>query len=244
MRSPGILHTILGLSTVFSLLGPRGADAQGVTFALSSSTNQPGDSTTASLSVSGFDQVLDFQFTLQWDPTVLSYVGLGNYGLNGLAAGNFGASTALTSSGVVTCSWDDSSGLGTTVSNGTVVFTISFVVIGSPGSTSALALVDAPTPREVDSAVTLAPLNFISVNGEVTVGVKRPLISCARDQSDNLLLLSLPTDKGIGYVLEVNNSLSGTPWTVLSVITGDGTVKTVSDSTLTNRQRFYRVRVE
>jgi hypothetical protein len=243
-RSLGIFQTLLLLSVLLGALGCGGADAQGVTFALSSSTNQPAGTVTVSASVSGFDQVLDFQFTLQWDPAVLSYVGLGNYGLNGLTADSFGASAALTSTGVVTCSWDDPTGLGTTVSDGTVVFTISFVVIGGAGSTSSLALVDAPTRREVDSAVTLGPLDFISVNGEVTVGAKGPLISYAGDPSAGLLLLSFPTAKGTGYVLEVNDSLSGTAWTALSVITGDGTVKTVSDSTITSRQRFYRVRVE
>ena len=153
-------------------------EAQGVTFVLGNYTNQPGDRVTASLSVSGFDQVLDFQFTLQWDPTVLSYVSLGNYGLNGLPAGNFG--TILTNRGKVTVSWDDPTGLGTTVSNGTVIFTMSFVVVGSAGGRSSLALADAPTPREADTAAGFASLNFISVSGQVEVVSPAPGHSCSR----------------------------------------------------------------
>jgi len=161
---------ILGLSTLFSALSPRGAEAQGVTFALSSSTNEPGATVTASVTVSGFDGVGGAQFSLQWDPTVLSYVSLGNFGINYLAAGNFGTTPALTTNGEVSCSWDDQSGsaTGTTVSDGTVMFTISFVAIGSAGSASSLALVDVPTRRQVFSAA-LAPLDFISLNGQVQI---------------------------------------------------------------------------
>ena len=171
--SLGIFQTVLGLGTLLCVLSRGGTAAQGVTFALGSYTAQPGDTVTASVTVTDFNDVADFQFSLNWDPTVLSYSSLGNFGLNGLAAGLF--NTTLTGSAELAVSWDDVTGLGTTVSDGTVIFTISFDVIGSAGSMSSLALADVPTTREVDSEATLSPLPFISVNGQVTVPAKAVL---------------------------------------------------------------------
>lgn len=69
---------------------------------------------------------------------------------------------------------DTSAGGGTFVAaeaanqpDGTVMFTVSFLVIGSAGSQSLLALVDAPTLREV--AENFAVVSFHSVDGQVQV---------------------------------------------------------------------------
>ena len=148
-----------------------------VTFGLSSHTNQPGQTVTAQVAVREFAQVASVQFTLQWDPAVLVFAGTGGYGLNGLGAGNFG--TTLTNSGKLTFSWDDPDAVGVTVADGAVIFNVSFVVIGSAGSVSPLALVDVPTAREV--AVNFGVVTFRGVEGGVSV--KTPLVLiCAPDK--------------------------------------------------------------
>lgn len=136
-----------------------------VTFQLSNHTNAPGDTVTARVTVGAFTQVTSAQFTLQWDPIVLQYVGTGGYGLGGLGAGNFG--TTLTNSGRLTFSWDDPNGSGVTVADDTVIFTVSYVVAGSAGSSSPLRLVDQPTAREV--VVDFSVAIFNSVDGQVQV---------------------------------------------------------------------------
>jgi len=47
----------------------------------------------------------------------------------------------------------------------------------------------------------------------------------------------------VDYVVEYTDRLPSTNWATLSTIPGDGTVKTLSDPSITNHQRFYRARV-
>ena len=56
--------------------------------------------------------------------------------------------------------------------------------------------------------------------------------------------LSLVTTSFSTYVLERKDSLSETNWTTIVTLSGDGTVKTLTDAMADGPQRFYRVRVE
>jgi hypothetical protein len=179
MKSPipkcsEIVQTILALSALLSVLSPGSAEAQGVTFALGNYTVPKGGTVTAAVTVTNFDNVGDFQFTLQWDPTVLSYQSVGNFNSSlGVEAGDFGTpGSGEATGGQLTVLWYYNVNpllTAATVSNGTSLFTVNFAVIGSPGSSSALALVDTPTRREVDSGAAFAPLPFVTVNGQVQV---------------------------------------------------------------------------
>ena len=48
---------------------------------------------------------------------------------------------------------------------------------------------------------------------------------------------------GTSYVVQFKNTLADANWQTLTTIPGDGTVKTLSDASITNRQRFYRTRI-
>ncbi|MBI4663310.1 MAG: hypothetical protein HY735_31300 [Verrucomicrobia bacterium] len=61
---------------------------------------------------------------------------------------------------------------------------------------------------------------------------------------DGTFRVSVSTSGGKTYVLEYKNSLSESASKPLNPMTGDGTVKVLTDTTATNSQRFYRVRVE
>lgn len=160
LRAMGVAFGLLSLTSFETLAGPPN-----ITFQVSKHTNQPGQTVTAEVSVKGFTNITSAQFTLQWDPAVIRFQDLGDLGLPSLSLGNFG--TTLTNSGKLTFSWDDPTVAGVSVANDAVIFSVRYVVIGSAGSVSALALVDSPTPREV--AVNLATANFVSINGEVRV---------------------------------------------------------------------------
>ena len=54
--------------------------------------------------------------------------------------------------------------------------------------------------------------------------------------------LSVPTVRGKTYFLQYKNSLSDTGWLSVSVIAGDGGVRTLADPTAGAAHRFYRVR--
>ncbi|MBT7058234.1 MAG: cadherin-like domain-containing protein [Lentisphaerae bacterium] len=147
----------------------------GVTFDVSDELVNSGNPVSVNVSVGDFIDVTSAQFTLQWDPAVLAYASTGDYGLNGVAGGSFG--TTLADSGKLTFSWDDPNAMGVTVDDATVVFSVTFDAIGAGGTSSAVALVDDPTLREVTidfESVTFTPDDgTVEVTGPLT-GAKTP----------------------------------------------------------------------
>ena len=185
----------------------------------------------------GFDKATSAQFTLQWDPKVLRYTGVGGFGLPGLTAANFG--TASVKEGKLSFSWDDPQGMGATLPEGSTMFNASFHVIGQPGSVSPLMLRDSPTPREACVAFKLARIS--TQDGKAAVIASRPAIQVAPSAAGSPLTLSIPTRNGLCYTLEYTDSLSNPKWTPLEVIIGDGTVRGFPQIAPTNLHGFYRV---
>lgn len=60
--------------------------------------------------------------------------------------------------------------------------------------------------------------------------------------SANGFTVSLPSQIGSTYTLQYLDSLSGGNWTSLSSVSGNGEALTLSDTSATGNQRFYRVR--
>jgi beta-glucosidase len=58
--------------------------------------------------------------------------------------------------------------------------------------------------------------------------------------SSNSPVLSFPTRVWVGYMVVYKDNLQDANWKLLSTITGDGTIKTVTD-TMARSQRFYKV---
>ena len=176
---------------------------------------------------------------MAWDPAVLRYVGTGSYGLRGLSAGSFG--TTLTESGKLAFAWYDPEAGGVTLADGTVLFTVSFEVIGKAGSVSAVALAGSPTAQEV--SVDFARAAFGAQDGSVGVVGPGVLVSNS-GYANGVFRLSVPTEQGRSYTLEFTDSLTPANWTALPAVAGDGTVTVLVDPAATNQQRFYRVREE
>ncbi len=118
-----------------------------VTFRAGSTNTSPGRVVTMPIMVAGFSNVISVQFTLLWNPAVLQYTGTGDYGLGGLASGNFG--TGLTNQGKLTFSWDDPTSQGVNLADGTTIFSVQFNAVGSSGTNSMVDFGDDPTQREV-----------------------------------------------------------------------------------------------
>ena len=57
-------------------------------------------------------------------------------------------------------------------------------------------------------------------------------------------LISIPTQAGASYTIQYKTSLTSGSWTFLTIVLGDGTTKTVTDTTATGAQRFYRAIIE
>jgi len=112
--------------------------------------------------------ILSFQFSLHWDPTVATYVDVERFGLPGLGAGSFG--TTLSGSGTLTVSWDDLTGFGQSLGDGTAVFAVRFALTGSEGASSSVMMNGTPTALQAaNSDLTLVPVQ--TVPGQLSVAV-------------------------------------------------------------------------
>lgn len=150
----------------FLLLGAVPAQAQSVSFTAGSATALAGDQVTIPVTVAGFTDVTSVQFSMTWDPAVLSFSST-SAGEISVGGGNFGDPSGTGDPGVLTVSWNDTDGEPTTVADGLAIFSITFDVVGNEGASTNLAFADSPTAAEV--SVNLAPVAFESTAGTISV---------------------------------------------------------------------------
>ncbi len=94
-----------------------------------------------------FKSIVSVQYSLKWDPKVLKFKQLKNFGLPQLNAENFGRH--ILDKGQLTHSWYDANVKGISKGDGETLYEICFEAIGSAGSKSAVQIVDAPTSIEI-----------------------------------------------------------------------------------------------
>ncbi|MCB0707534.1 MAG: hypothetical protein KDC34_19600, partial [Saprospiraceae bacterium] len=98
------------------------------------------------VTVQNFTDIVSMQYSINYNSSILSYTGSGNYGLPGMVASNVGNP----SPGNVTVSWLANDVVaGQSVADGTTIFQICFDVIGSGGAVSPLDFSGSPTSIEV-----------------------------------------------------------------------------------------------
>lgn len=103
------------------------------------------------ISSSDFSGLTTLQFTLSWNPTVLEYVSVSDFGLPGVQeAVNFGAAQA--GEGKLTFSWDDTTFEGIEVAADQILFKIAFRGIGEPGLSSFVDIDGSLTLLEASNA--------------------------------------------------------------------------------------------
>ena len=96
--------------------------------------------------VKDFINILSMQGSINFDPSVASFVSVQQFGFNGLDANNFG--TSLTASGKLTFSWYDANLVGQTLADSTIIFSIKFNLIGNPGSQTNVSFSSNPVTIE------------------------------------------------------------------------------------------------
>ncbi|MCF8246910.1 MAG: gliding motility-associated C-terminal domain-containing protein [Saprospiraceae bacterium] len=133
-------------------------------------TANVGDNFTVDIVVSDFDNILSFQYSMNWNSAVLEFVSpVGNItpsqlpGINGSSFGLTG-----TGNGFLGVSWSDPNASGVTAADGTVLYSLTFHVLSS--QPAVINFGNAPTPQEVydgDGVNLTAGTTFIgaSVNG-------------------------------------------------------------------------------
>ena len=115
--------------------------------------------------VEGFDNIASFQYTIVWDPTIISFASVNSGALN-----TTNGDVIITPIGnVLTVSFFDFiNSTGTTLTDGSTIFEICFNILGPVGSSS---------PVEIDGSLTIIdvfndandPLALVVNNGSVTV---------------------------------------------------------------------------
>jgi hypothetical protein len=131
-----------------------------------------GTQITIPVKVKDFSNIISAQGSIQWNPAIVSFVSVQNYGLPSMSAGNFG--TTQTSSGKLTFSWFDNTLAGISVSDSSTIFSITFTITGSAAQVSNLNFISTPTPVEIvnNAYVTQTTL---TVNGSITVSGGAPV---------------------------------------------------------------------
>lgn len=138
-----------GLSTTISLRA-----CGSVIFDLPLSTVQPATNKCFPITVANFDSITSFQFSINWDPTVLDATGIQSRNPDLLVRGNITASwsdNAMVNPGNMIVSWGDISGAsdGITLPDGSVVFEICFDAVGQLGDFTTITISGDPRRIEV-----------------------------------------------------------------------------------------------
>jgi hypothetical protein len=154
------------IALLFPLLLFQNTSFANVSLILPHMSGANGTQVTVPVKVSDFDNIISVQGTIQFDPAIITYVSTQNYGLPGMNSSNFGITQV--GSGKLTFSWFDGSLAGVTLADSTVIFSITFNIIGSSGQTSALSFINAPTLMEVVNKFLLVE-TLTLVDGSVQV---------------------------------------------------------------------------
>jgi hypothetical protein len=102
------------------------------------------------------------------------------------------------------------------------------------------------------AVVSLGGTNTLQAANNTTVSVNAnfymflPAASAVHlsiSRTGSTISIQFPTQSGFSYTVLYNSSLTGGSWQTLTTISGDGTVKTATD-TMGSSPRFYRVSVQ
>lgn len=135
---------------IISIFGNQGGD--GNLFVASEELALPGQPVCVDVSVNDFNNILSFQYSMAWDPAVVTYESVVvTDALEGLTSTNFGDSQI--GEGFLSVSWLDPGAInGISIPNETVLYSVCFTATGVEGSTSPFVFTDTPTAIEVFAA--------------------------------------------------------------------------------------------
>lgn len=144
---------------------------------VASADSREGSELVVPISVTGFANMGSLRFSVNWDPAVLQFENVEQFGLVGLAADDFGVTDV--SDGSASVSWEGAGDIGQTLADESVVFGIRFGSIGTAGNASAVIV--SGTPVRIRSVALQngqhKPVRLISRSG--SVGIQPRLLSIA-----------------------------------------------------------------
>lgn len=156
-----------------------------LTFLVQTNQGACGSNVSINISALNFSSLGSVQFSVMWNPAVLSFTGIGNFNPNlMLTSNNFGISQA--GSGLLSFVWTTNQLAGTSLPQASSLFSINFSAVGGAGATSPIKLVDMPSVREVYTLASGAPeeIGAVWINGLFTTTDNTgPVITCPANVS-------------------------------------------------------------
>ena len=135
------------LSLVFGFIISCALSAQDPVFILDQQKASPGDSVRLCIVVNNFQDIISLQFTLDWNPEILQFLGTSNYGLPGLSELNYNQTQA--GNGKLPFVWFDNSGDGLNLPDSSRLFCLYFMALGEIGDASLIEFSNDPTPIQI-----------------------------------------------------------------------------------------------
>jgi len=150
---------------------------------LSSHTAEPGDTVCVEVSVTGFTDILGYQYSLQWNTANLQFLSTGNYNLPDLNSADFATPVA----GTLTSTWNDPNLQYITLPDGTVIFSVCFRVLAALNTSANIWFANAPTEPEfltspltiINEFVLIGSNIFVSDNNELPLSIESANVQAA-----------------------------------------------------------------
>ncbi len=109
----------------------------------------PGESFCMDVTADNFDDLVGFQFSLNWNPDVIQFTSITNINSNLFTFNMADFNTAGSNNGFITVDWDDPSCFGEILPDDAVLFTVCFASVGGGDVNTTVAVTGTPLAIEV-----------------------------------------------------------------------------------------------
>ncbi|MEO0341572.1 MAG: cohesin domain-containing protein, partial [Bacteroidota bacterium] len=108
-----------------------------------------GDTVSVAITTTGFNQIVGFQYTTEWNPDELEFLGIQDFAFANLNESSFGISPELQAQGRLPVSWIDGTLQAQTLSDGATLYSIAFRVKNIEAERSVVKFIESPAPVEI-----------------------------------------------------------------------------------------------
>jgi hypothetical protein len=136
------------------------------------------------ITVNGFEDIISFQASINWDPALLTFKGVSNFGIADFGIEGFGITAA--DQGHVNFLWEPNDAAAVSLTDGATLFTATFEVISDTQSTASIGFVDNVTNPAFEMEFANDNYDILDVN--TTNGV----ITIFSSTSEILNIVSFP----------------------------------------------------
>lgn len=120
-----------------------------------------GDILSVKIKVTGFSDIISLQSSLNWDPTVLKYVGISDFGIKDFVENNFGITKA--SQGHLRFLWEPLNSISLSVEDGTILFIAQFEILTQITQETSIGFLDVTSAPAFPTEFVNSNYKYLSV---------------------------------------------------------------------------------